>query len=186
MWYNMSRGDIVKNSYYIENGVCFINGVCRGEQVEILVDLDILDKLKFHSSTIHVTKTKSGGMYAYLQWQVQRKRLTTQLHHVIMGLPEKGFVVDHKNRNGLDNRRDNLHIISEMENHWNTSLGGKSQNGKHSTGHRNISYGKFNRKMCYRVKVLRNGKEQHLGFFDKLDDAIKARDTYLNQKEVIE
>lgn len=43
------------------------------------------------------------------------KRTTLYMHRVITGAP-KGKEVDHKNRNTLDNRRDNLKVGSHLDN----------------------------------------------------------------------
>jgi hypothetical protein len=47
---------------------------------------------------------------------------TITMHHAIMGVPEKGLMIDHINGNGLDNRRCNLRIVTNRENcqnkHW--------------------------------------------------------------------
>jgi len=44
------------------------------------------------------------------------------MHHAIMGIPEKGLMIDHINGDGLDNRKCNLRIVTNKENclnkHW--------------------------------------------------------------------
>lgn len=40
------------------------------------------------------------------------------MHNLIVQ-PPPGLEVDHKNRNGLDNRRENLRIVTPVENQWN-------------------------------------------------------------------
>ena len=42
-----------------------------------------------------------------------------QLHHLIMGKPQKGMVVDHINGDGLDNRKENLRFVTVSENQQN-------------------------------------------------------------------
>jgi hypothetical protein len=43
------------------------------------------------------------------------------LHQLIFGKLEEGFVVDHINRNRLDNRRENLRVCTALENSYNKS-----------------------------------------------------------------
>lgn len=44
-----------------------------------------------------------------------------ETHRLIMGFPKyPEFVVDHKNGDGLDNRRKNLRIVTQAENRKNT------------------------------------------------------------------
>jgi len=47
------------------------------------------------------------------------KNTTIRLHRFILGAKE-GEVVDHKNGNGLDNRRRNLRICTQKQNLWNS------------------------------------------------------------------
>lgn len=48
-----------------------------------------------------------------------------KLHHVIAGHPLKGMMVGHLNGNSLDNRRENLKVVSRSENQYNVNRKGK-------------------------------------------------------------
>lgn len=41
---------------------------------------------------------------------------TVYLHHFVIGRPDRGFVIDHINGNGLDNRRANLQLTTRSRN----------------------------------------------------------------------
>lgn len=41
------------------------------------------------------------------------------LHHFLMGKPSKGMVIDHINRDKLDNRKSNLRFVTKAENNRN-------------------------------------------------------------------
>ena len=41
------------------------------------------------------------------------------MHHFIFGKPEKGYEVDHKNNDRLDNRLNNLRVVTRQQNSMN-------------------------------------------------------------------
>lgn len=79
----------------------------------------------------------------------------------------KGFEVDHKVRNGLDNRKDNLRITQRDTNEQNR----KSKNINNTSGYRNVSYDKSTNK--YLVQLQIDGKNKCLGRFDDIEEAGK-------------
>ena len=88
-----------------------------------LVDDEDYDWLSQWNWTL--LKHPKDRMYAYRK--IGNK--TTLMHRVILGA-KKGQVCDHKNRNGLDNRRDNLRFCSNQQNAFNSIA--KRRNGKSS------------------------------------------------------
>lgn len=90
------------------------------------------------------------------------------LHRLIMK-PPKGLVVDHVNRNGLDNRRENLRVVTIQENLRNQ----KRPNNK--TGTTGVSLQRSGKNMGYTAQIKINYQKIHLGFFNNLEDAVKAR-----------
>jgi len=102
------------------------------------------------------------------------------LHRVIgermAGEPLGKRVVDHMNGNSLDNRRENLRVVSHMENIRNRA--GANKNG--TSGHLGVSFHKA--KGVWRAYIMlpapdvpRRQKMKHLGYFDIVEDAVKAR-----------
>ena len=51
------------------------------------------------------------------------------MHHLVLGKPPPGLVVDHINRDKLDNRRGNLRFVRRAENAWNIAGQTDSQSG---------------------------------------------------------
>ena len=78
----------------------------------------------------------------------------------------KNNQIDHININSLDNRIENLRILTSQQNQWNTKAKGYSWSKKHKK---------------WRVRIGIDNKRICLGLFDNEEDASIA---YLNAKEV--
>lgn len=97
-------------------------------------------------------------------YPIRHSEKTIKLHHAIMGKPGKGMVVDHINRDKLDNRKSNLRVISSAENAQN--VGAQKRN---ITGIRGVHYRKDTGR--YLAHCCVKGKRHLLGYYD---DPIKA------------
>ncbi len=87
-----------------------------------------------------------------------RRRTGLLLHHLIMGKPQKGKVIDHWNHSGLDNRRANLKEITYAQNNQN------SRSVKNSTSQYKGVYWKKDREK-WRARIKDQGEEQLLGYY---------------------
>ena len=89
------------------------------------------------------------------------------LHRIIMEEPEE-LVIDHINRNPLDNRRENLRIVTVQQNCMNQGIRKTNKSGVAGVcWHKNVN--KWQAKIAYKYKQI------HLGCFDTLEEATKAR-----------
>lgn len=111
---------------------------------------------------------RTDSFYAVRNVTINKRRTTTQMHRQITKPPE-GVEIDHRNNNGLDNRRCNLRFCT------------RSQNMANSRGHsrrfssfKGVSFHKEYRK--WRTIITKNKKNQHLGFFRSQVRAAKAYD----------
>jgi hypothetical protein len=91
------------------------------EDVQFIIDADDFDKVK--ERAWHLSSGKYIGSTFYLDGGI---KLELYLHNLIMNkitFDGKGTKesVDHINRNGLDNRKENLRIISQSEQNMNQS-----------------------------------------------------------------
>jgi hypothetical protein len=91
------------------------------------------------------------------------------MHREVLNLKRKdGKIVDHINRNGLDNRKENLRIVT------------KSQNGMNSISRVGTSrfkgvWFRKNQKR-WRSRLSKEGKNKHLGYFKTEEEAARAYD----------
>jgi hypothetical protein len=90
------------------------------------------------------------------------------MHKVILTVRD-GFFVDHKNRNGLDNRRENLRECTVSQNAANKEV---SKNNK--TGYKGVSLIRKTGK--YVAQIRHNGKKIRLGQYDTPEEAAMVYD----------
>lgn len=107
----------------------------------------------------------------YVQGVIRDGGPRTFLHRVIVNCPD-GLFVDHINGNPLDNRRNNLRVVSIAENNLNRSRAGRNS----KSGHRNV-YWKPDMKKWY-VAFNIGSKKKIIGYYEKLDESISAADQY--------
>lgn len=85
--------------------------------------------------------------------------------HVAIVSPDKGYLVDHINRDTLDNRRTNLRQATKSQNQTNTKTPVTN-----TSGQKGVSFNKVWKKWVVRMHI--DGKEQRLGVFASFDDAV--------------
>lgn len=88
------------------------------------------------------------------------------MHRYIMSSPTG--VVDHINRNPLDNRKENLRISDKSKNALNSGLWRHNK-----SGFKGVSWSKSAKKWLSRIQY--RGKVIHFGLFKNIRDAINAR-----------
>lgn len=103
------------------------------------------------------------GRYAVAQ---VNSRLT-YMHHFLLGHPTEGLVIDHINRNKLDNRRSNLRQTTRQVNGLN------ADRKPTLSGHVGVTWDAQRAKWYAQIRV--RGTTYNLGRYDQLDEAITAR-----------
>lgn len=93
----------------------------------------------------------------------------TPMHRILMQAP-KGVEVDHINHDKLDNRRENLRLVTHAQNMWN-----QQKRADNKSGFRGVSWSSRKRKFVAQIKV--NGQHYFLGHYDSPADASKAYET---------
>lgn len=97
------------------------------------------------------------------------KKTTERLHQIIAR--RMGIVgpPDHKDRDGLNNRRDNLRPADSVQNGANRGL-----QVNNASGYKGVSW--YKRRGKWEARVQIEGKRRQLGYFDDPIEAAKAYD----------
>jgi DNA repair exonuclease SbcCD nuclease subunit len=90
------------------------------------------------------------------------------LHRVILDA-EKGELVDHKDGNGLNNRRENIRIVTPQQNQHN-----RGKHKKLSSRFKGVSWSKADQ--CWRAFIYFNWQQIYIGRFSDEIEAAKAYD----------
>ena len=124
-------------------------------------DYDIIEKYCWY-------KNLSGYIVANT-YQEDGKKKIIYLHRLILQLTDEDIsVVDHNNRNPLDNRKCNLRITTQQNNCIN-----KSKQSNNTSGITGVYWVKS--EMRWKASLGLNNKTIHLGYFINKEDAIRAR-----------
>lgn len=92
-----------------------------------------------------------------------------QMANAVMGQPPKGYTWDHKDRNGLNNQKNNLRLATPQQNAAN-----RTNTKKSLSSFRGVARYHLHHKWAARVKV--DNKLIFLGFFDNKEEAARCYD----------
>lgn len=142
-----------------------------GDVVKMIISnkYEVLYDLKYHDE---VSKIKWRIVGGYVLGQL-KDGSTIRLHRYIKEFLKKDIIpinmeVDHINRNRLDNREENLNIVTGVENSEN-----KVASKKNTSGFVGVSWNKTLSK--WESRITHNKVLHRLGYFDNKEDAIVAR-----------
>jgi len=135
------------------------------------IDLEDYEKCRqYHWNIQH-----AGGEYSYKYYaysDIKGKRIL--LHRFIMNVSDRKQAVDHINKDGLtnefDNRKYNLRICTIRQNSCNVD---KQKNN--TSGYKGVIWYYYNNVNKWYAYVKQDYKTIGLGYYDKLEDAVKAR-----------
>lgn len=125
----------------------------------IIIDEDDIERVAAHNWCI---SKEGSGFYPLTKINGE----TFRLHQFLIG-KQNNKVIDHINRNTLDNRKSNLRIVSLKINLQNNSAKGYSWD---------------KRRNKFQAYIVRDYKKCHLGYFDT---EASARCAYLAAREFL-
>lgn len=125
-------------------------------------DFNLVAPIRWHAH--HQTLVNNELWYAYGKFQ----GLPIKMHRFILGVPDN-VEVDHRDGDGLNNRRGNLRPATRQQNGFNTK--------RHSTGtvFSGVYYYKANGKWTGQVTAT-DGRRLSIGYHEKDYEAALARD----------
>ena len=115
-----------------------------------------------------VASVKSHTTYAIRTDRLDGKRCSVLLHRFILGIMDRrDLEVDHKNCNGMDNRRDNLRLATRSQNNQNRRIGIRN-----TSGFKGVSWDNGRRKWIATIKI--HGRSKRIGQFSTPETAATA------------
>ncbi len=159
----MSRKKQPRQANYDPATCRYLIPLTRGDFAVVdLEDVEWLTQWDWHRNSegyaVRMDRDKSG------------KRLHVRMHRALAerwGWPIASKDVDHWNRDGLDNRRENLRPCTRIQNSRNR---GPQKNN--TSGYKGVTWNK--RAKRWEAKIWLNGGCIHLGKFERVEDAAAA------------
>ena len=153
-----SRRKKKRNDVWVFDDLCVMTLKDRAGKVAVTV-IDTEDYGKVESHRWYLSKMG----YAMSGTKIRPLAAT------ILGVEtNRNSVVDHINRNKLDNRRGNLRVVSKSENAFNSR-----RRTDNKSGHRGVSWDKTRNK--WKAQICIKGKVIPIGRYDSIEEAITAR-----------
>lgn len=159
---------VIKDDY----AIMYIESKKHGIK-EVLIDTNKIPEVS--KVYWHVAKMYDN-YFSVIGW-VREKQKEVLLHRYLTNCPN-GLLVDHINRNPLDNRMCNLRCVNTSENMLNSNTQKNCL-----SGHKGVRY----RKDCnkFQARIMVNKKSISIGHFDNLLDAIIARKEFCEKNNII-
>jgi len=118
--------------------------------------------------------TKGNGKSFYAFTSIKTGPYQTEIRslHRMMMEPPEGLVVDHRNNDGLDNRRENLRVVTRSQNQQNRR---KRKTGTTSK-YLGVHLRKQNKRKRWLAKIKFEKKIWYLGAYENEEEAARAYD----------
>lgn len=158
----------MKNKYEIRGEETIIFLDYKGSIIECKIDTEDFEKVNSFPKK-WLVNGNGNNLYAgaYEPIVKGKKKKWIRMHRFILD-PSPELVVDHINHNTLDNRKSNLRAVTTLINNQNQ----KGPRIDNTSGHRNVYWNKQCNKWVGKFSL--EGKFQHVGYFDDIEDAVSA------------
>ena len=132
-----------------------------------LIDDEDFESVNLYNWRCQISKIRPV-IYVRTNVKVNEKLVAVKLHNFLMNPPE-GFVVDHKDGDGLNNQRENLRICTDSRNKINVGL--RKDN---TSGYKGVDFVKRLNK--YRSQIRINRKTKYIGIYQTAEEAARSYD----------
>jgi hypothetical protein len=151
----------------VRGDVAFVS-LTQGREAAIDVcDAPYVERFNWYA---WIPKRKDGsvaGIYAGRIATLEDGSKRQVLMHREILMPSPSLLVDHKDGNGLNNRRDNLRQATRTQNAQNSKM-----RRSNSSGFKGVCWDKVSE--SWKAYITIDGKRMHLGLFTRKVDAAKA------------
>lgn len=159
-------GDILNRTIFDKNEIVMLDNCAevvmynskQNESGRVIVDLEKIEEVKNHKWYL--------DKWGYANAKINGKLVFMQ--NFIYGELQKGEIVDHIDRNPLNNKTENLRLSNKSTNAMNSK---KSKNN--TSGVVGVSYSKQNQR--WRAYISYDGKRKDLGMYEAFEEAVKVR-----------
>ena len=140
------------------------NGSIRGYALIDAEDFPIVGLLRWYMNKSSISHTPYAARAIKIDDGTTR---IVFMHRQILALPRaRTPEVDHLDRNGLNNRRGNLRVVTHAQNLQNR----RAQSG--TSRFRNVTWNKNHQR--WHVALRLDGRNRHIGFFSDEEEANQA------------
>ena len=155
---------MMKNKYNLTGDIGI--GYTYNTNQEFYFDLEDYDKIKEYCWSVWHRKETNYSMLCAKKTLKPKVYRNVYMARIILNITDKDIIVDHIDRNPLNNCKNNLRICNSSTNSKNTS---KPKNSNCEFMGVSFEKGKY----CARIGY--NRKKIHLGRFSNIEDAIITR-----------
>ena len=192
--YLKERGSHSKNNITIYKEYAVVHLPYKGSSMDCLVDIEDIDTINNYPFKFWPRKSSRvlGDHTYYANSSSDNHKGTVSLHRLLMR-PSEDMEVDHINGNGLDNRRQNLRVVSKQQNSENRHLRRIPKSGYPNIVVRNttkleilLTYPLSTKEVVYTTYVVVsnvNGKPKTLKTFDTMAEAKVFRDQWYKKNK---
>lgn len=150
----------------IEGDVAYVPLTKGYEAVIDAADVPLVQDFHWRVMEIRRRDGSIRAIYAGSSQRSEGKRQTVYMHRVVLGV-SGGFFADHRDRDGLNNRRTNLRTATPTQNAYN-----RIASRNNTSGAKGVTWNKSLGK--WQTSIRASGKSFHLGTFTDFKEATAA------------